>query len=383
MIVISGQYKVSFRIDNEDYDLSNSQLEELLIFESSIDAVPTIKLTLIDDRTKTDEFPIHDGSKLEVSLELLTTDAKSEDWMPFRVFKLEIIPQTHSDKIILTGYYDAQDYFKNSQFQSFNAPSFELASILADQAGLKSDVDVSDDKQIWIRSGITGYNCLSDVVRHAYKDDTSAYVIGVTRDGVLRFYNIGERRIKIQKPKWKFLELDNQAIELEDDEIFYTDGMVTSQSGIFNRFQGYGVIASDFNLETGLVDDLQIEKLNKSSAHLQINKDLLALMKYEYLPFNVGNTHPNYSLAKLQNLKILSTFSYGYRIITSTPKDVHLFDFAEVQAKKTDSQGKRISINGLYFIDRIVTKVTVDSVIVAYNLSREGLNSDVVIEDLL
>lgn len=383
MIVVDGQYRIAFRVDGEDYDLSSSQLEELIIFESSIDAVPTMKLTLIDDRQKTNVSPIHDGSKIEISLDILTEDEKSEDWMPFRVFKFEIVPQSHSDRIVITGYYDAQDYFKNSQFQAFNSPTFGVASIIADQAGLQSDVDVSDDKQYWVRPGITGYNFLSNTVRHAYKDTSSAYVIGVTRDGVLRFYNIGERRKTLQEPKWKFIELDNQATELEDDEIFYSDGVVASQSGIFNRFQGYGAVGGNFNIEDGTVDLLQVASLDKTSAHLQINKDLLALMKYEYLPFNAGNTHANYNYAKLQNLKILSTFSYGYRVITSSPKDVHLFDFVDVQSKTTDTQEKRIATNGLYFVDRIVTKVTPESLVVCYNLAREGLNSDEVIEDLL
>ena len=373
MIRIGDQYSLSIKIDNEVYDLDRSAFHSLDIYEGVTEAVPSIMLQLKDNREKTEENPIHDASKVEISLSVLTEEEKEEEWIPFRVNKISVVESRGMDILQFSAYYDAPNYLKLSRFEAISGPSFAVAEEMASQSNLQVETDNSDDSQVWIRPGMTGYNFLSDVARHAYSDNNSAYAFCVTRKGVLRYYNIGERRKK-RRPVWKFVQLDDNYSNLNKDSVLFYDGFPTVQSGIFNRFISYGALINDYDLVTGNSETFQVESLQKSTKSLQINPELLGMTRFRYSPISVGNTHENYNQALLQNLTILGTFSSNYTLITTRPKDVNLLDVVQLQAVIKDTKESRRSVNGLYFVDRIVTKLSATDVTVTYNLVREGVN---------
>lgn len=380
-MIIGGQYSLTLKFDNIEYDLEVSQLEELSIFEDVITSVPTIKLTLVDNKVNQDILPIHDGSVLEVLLQPLSDDEAIQQSLQFRVFTNKAFSQTDSDKIEITGYFDVPNIFKNANFQAINGGSSQAAARIASDSNLVFDGDATNDSQLWLQYGITGGQFLREITRAAYLDDNSAFVSCVTRAGELRFYNIGNRRRN--NTIWSFIETDNPALLTDTDQIPIVDSFRDVNSGVLNSWRGYGVYAKEDNLVENIENDIFIENIGKSTDLLNINSTLIEPTKFESGAMNFGNTHKNYFRAQIQNTQILSTFSVGVNILTNVPKDIQLLDRARLLKRSETEVSLKGTESGDYFVDAIATHIYSNALITKYHLIKEGLNTNRSVPDLV
>lgn len=386
MIIIKGEYEFALNVDGIDLALGENLLESFLMIEAVMDAVPVCKIVLRDIPEEINSVGLFDGSRVTVSVRVLNAAGGRNIIIPFRIFQIEVEPETHSDKVQLWCYYDAPDYLKDAGFEFIDGTSSDAAAAIARKSGLRVDVDQSADSQVWIRQGMTGYAFLQKVARSAYLNDRSAYAVAVTREGQLRYYNVGGRLSR--KPVWKMRTSDSDADQLGDDELHIDSYVTRIDSGLMNRFSGYGILSKEFDITTGVdgtPSDVALTNLEKSTEKLQINSELTKPPRYEGSPWTLGNTHPKYVQATLQNKRILSTFSTNQKISSTTQRDVHLLDRVELQVHaNSPERGKfRDFMNGLYFVDRIATHVTPQDVKFKFNLTREGYNPQRSIGQLL
>ena len=385
MHYLVGQYRLTIRINDEDIDLFQIKLEKLEIFESVTEALPNIKLILEDDHTLSEEVKVYDGSKITIGLTPLVDNEDTEIFYVYRVFSVTTVPRTYGDRLEIVAYLDASDYLKDIQFQSIDGTSRDVARLLARQSNLEFEGDFANDRQTWIRCGQTGFLWLTDVSRHAYNNSSSAYVFCVTRSGRLKFCNIDTRRNL--DVAWKFVSTDDIRAPHENDEILIEDIQIRLNSGILNRWAGYGRLSSEFDIVAGDIGEggqYQVNRLDKSTDYLEINKELRNVPRYDSSPFNVGNVHDNYVRAELQNRTLISTFSTNVRCISRSIKEVQLLDRVSFSSvKRRGNVENRIALNGNFFVDKIKIDIYVNSVVVLYNLVREGVNNTDVNPDLI
>ena len=378
MLIINGEYEVALKIDGEELNLDDTVFSGIQIYETATEAVPTCKLVLRDTIEDSRPLRVFDGALVELSYKSMRAEDDQATYASFRVFQIEVEPETSADKVTVWCYYDAPDYFKDAGFEFIEGMSSDVARELATLSNLTPDVDAARDSQIWIRHGLTGYLWLLQTARAAYLDDQSAYVAAVTRTGNLRYYNLGKRRN--EGPKWVFISSDRDVTSLRENEIHVGQFSTKIDSGVFNRFAGYGNLSREFNICTGIdgsPSDIAMKNIDKSTDKIQVNRELTKPPRYDGSPWNIGNVHDNYTKALLQNQRILSTFSTNQRVAASQQKDVQLLDRVELQVHARTGPRERLRdfMDGLYFVDRIATHIEPSAVKFYYNLCREGFNS--------
>lgn len=384
---LGGQFKLDVRIDGQPYDFSGSFFNRLDIFESVAEMVPTFKLQLLDDGKLTDVLPIHDGSLVEFALEpeARKTDEEPADYMPFRVWGTEQGggSETLGTYLKIVGYYDVPGLFKDASFFSMRGNSSDVVQEIAKRSSLQFDGNPSVDSQMWYAHGITGGAFLKEITRAAYATPSSAYVNAVTRTGDLLYHDVSRRMS--QPPKWKFVEKDriDRNTVMAQDEIWVREPTVFDYAGLMNRWRGYGVYSSFFDPVTGTSPDVTVDQFPKSVDHLNINSDLANPSRYESLPINSGNAHPNYHRALVQNLTLLSSYSFNVRHQVPFTRDLRLLDRIKVIGQNKRSRQMKTATAGDYFLDRIVTVITKNGLSQITNCVREGLNSREDIPELL
>ena len=377
MATIIGEYELNISIDGDELDFSRTVFEELSIFEAVADAVPTFKLTIHDDPGSLSAPRLFDGALVEISYRSIRVEGDPYITSRFRVFQVRVDPGTANDAIQIWGYYDAPDYFKVAGFDFVEGTSSRVARTLASKSNLSADVDSSNDQQVWIRHGMTGYLFLLEVARTAYLNDTSAYLAAITREGELRYFNVGERRF--QEPIWRFVSADVLSDLPGANEMTVVSYYTTIDSGLLNRFAGYGDLGKEFRIVDGIdgtPEDIAVRSLDKSTSVLQVNSELLEPTRYQNSPWNVGNVHDNYTKASLQNTRILSTFSTNQRVYTTNNRGVNLLDRAEVLIHNQSGNRdlSRDFMSGTYFVDRIVSNFAPKGTTFGFNLTREGFD---------
>ena len=107
MIIIKGEYEFALNIDGIDLELGDNLMESFLMVEAAMDAVPVCKIILRDIPEEADSAGLFDGSQVTVSLRSLNTEGGTNIIIPFRIFQIEVEPETHADKVMIWCYYEA------------------------------------------------------------------------------------------------------------------------------------------------------------------------------------------------------------------------------------------------------------------------------------
>ena len=85
---------------------------------------------------------------------------------------------------------------------------------------------------------------LSQVAEHAYRDKTSCYAWAVTRQGYLRYYNLTARKRK--RAAWIFTDNPLGNLDAASNIITVSRAIQKSNTGLLNKYRGYGVYAGDW-----------------------------------------------------------------------------------------------------------------------------------------
>ena len=379
-MIVGGQHSLDLSFPDSNYVVEPGELLGIEIIESVGSLLPTIEVSLNVPKVDNSMRPISDGNLIQVNLESFAGSGDSE-YMEFRVFSMNSTSSEDAYYPVVSGYYNAPDYFKDSKFYSVVGSSSDVAERVARDSGLTPVVDSSVDSQSWIRRGTSGGQFLLETSRNAYKNKTSAYVGCVTRSGELLYYNVGERRRS--EATWKFVETKNLAQEEQEDVVYVPDFSSRSSAGLLNRWKGYGTLLSEVDfVGTGNESQVYVDSLEKTTDNLQMNAELTVPSTFEVPFFNIGNTHKNFSLASMQNLQILSTYSTGIVTIFPIPKNVKLLDRVRFVHTSYVPNSLQEDFTGEYFIDRIITRVSEAGLIREVYLVKEGQNAAVPSKEL-
>ena len=380
MYSIGDQYDVAVHFDDEEIVYAATHLIELLIFERADMAVPSLRLALQDTPYLRETLRVHDACKITVEVQpRAIAYGTGYEHMVFRLLSVSTAQTPQGDTLVLHAIYDAPRYVTHIDYAAYEGTSADVARKIAADSGLREFIDASNDAQIWLRSGVSGYRCLLDILPHAWGGEGSFYGLAVTRSGYLKYVDLGKRRK--DEPYWGFV--DHQLLAdraLEDNETVFVDLKAKLNSGFFNHFQGYGVLRQEFDLLEGSYHPYQefaLGELEKTTDYLEIRKDMVEMpVRFEPGFVDVGNTHPNYLRAYAQNLRYWSTYSYRIQIVVSLPMHAyHVLDWVRVESANHIVKGLREVYSGNYFITAIQSRMSEVAFIQVLELAREGSNT--------
>lgn len=379
-MIIGDDFKVEFTVDGRDVDLfEQGFLNRAKVVEQVSNILPTLELEMGDVLADSDFPSIYDGMPVVLTIENVADGEQTR--MPFRVFYYGADPDKDPSDLVISCYYDAPDLFKDAKFEAIEGRSHEVAKKLAETAGLKFEGDPTSDSQTWIRPGTTGGQFLQHVTEHAYKDDTSCYASCVTRLGQLKFYNLTTR--KSRRAEWLFTQRPDADAESGNTDVWFTRPIQKSNSGLLNRWRGYGVYASQYNLLTGEKEDVYVDKIDKSTSHLNMNSNLAEPSRYLSGSVNCGNTHENYFKASVQNQQNIALYANDLQVDVGVYKPITLLDRVDVVHPEDTETALRQPMNGSYFVDGCALVITSQSLRSRYNLTREGFTTTQDMPDLL
>ncbi len=372
--VVQNKYSLDIIVNGIQLSRSNTILQQVIIAESVHQALPTVDMTLVIDNNLLEQYPLTDGSKIDLQLTINQTGQEETLRLETILWSYESYDIHEGKTVNLHCVMSAPDFFE-SRIESINGSSFDVFNLMANRSRLQLISDSSIDKQIWIRPGIRGNIWLNEVINHSWSSPKSAFVYAVTRQRELLKYNLDERASK--SPKWTFRPDREFGTDLSDTDVLYKYPKFSSQSGFFNTFFGYGKNLYSFNIETGEKDLNKAQNFTKRVNFMNYNSEREVPQRYGSLGFNNAlNVHENYFDAYAQNMRIKSLYSFRGEVLSSYFRDVRLLDRIALQLTDEPNNSRPSTNAGQYFVDKISTIITETDVTRKFSLVREGFNAD-------
>ena len=356
-------------------------LQSLTISENVHVPLPICQLQFTADEFFLDKEPLIDGSKIEI--EIYHEQLKLKEKYKFRLFNLTVKPNKTAVVYDVIGYFDTYEMFRSPYEFSTKNYSYLVFKDVAQAFSYETDLDATNDNQLWIASELNLVKWLSNIASHGWIDETSCMVWALDRNRKLLYKDISSliRRTNL-KQCYNLIPMVNSSgtIEPSSKLIPYKVATPTFKSGFENISNGgYGGDNYYFDFEQYTNQTIASRKAVASSKFVNVNKELSQGLSDTFYPFNVGNMHPNYFLATLQNSRIASLFSTYFDIVLSNWYPIHLLDTINLNYS-SDAQSTKIikALSGLYIITGINTIINPQSLQQSITLSGQGYNASVV-----
>ena len=168
----------------------------------------------------------------------------------------------------------------------------------------------------------------------------------------------------------------NNALALENRQYGYANATLNIPSGTENVLhEGYGGDDKYFDLLSYQWKYPAARKVVAESNLINISKELSNGLATNWYPFDVGNFHKNYWLARKQNARILSTYS-TYAVVKCTKlmnyRLGQIVNFALMDSQ--DIQNVVKMGTGTYIITNIAINMTSSTINSVVRLAMQGLN---------
>ena len=343
------------------------------IYESIGNPLPVCTMNLIVPIDWMDNRSIVDGTKIKFQVQCKTLDI--DESYTFRLFNIKKVDLTQNNvQLEVEGILDFYDGYSHANDFNMYGPSSEIFKKVASQFGLQSDIDSTNDSQLWVAGQKNIFQFFNYLMRYAWIDNTSAMFWCLDRKKILLFKNLTSLFRNRQDKVYSFVQAGIP--DQKDKQFTYAKVKGSIQSGVNNlRNDGYGGSDTYFDLASYSWKDVKATKVVAESNLINISKDLSRGLAQEWFAFDVGNFHKNYYLAYKQNKRILSTYS---TFITLTTEFLQKFRLGEiVMFEYMDSKNKENKLDcmsGTYMIDAIHTEISLNTINCVCELVMQGLN---------
>lgn len=343
------------------------------ITESICSPIPTCKMKLSIPLGWLDGRSIVDGTIFLI--EIKNEDMNLYESMKFRIFNVTKI-RINQDfaEIEIDGILNFYDGYKDGNPYNQYSSSADVFRNAAAMTGIECDVDDTNDEQLWVAGENNLYQFLMKTATHGWADETSAMIWCIDRHKILLYKNLTTLFRTRSNNIGTFIQLPHP--ESEDKVYGYTQAEVSIQAGYENLINhGYGGEDRYFDLLTYEWTDVSAKKVVAESNLINISKELSQGLSQSWFPFDVGNFHKNYWKAKLQNNRILSTYSTYVNIACSYFMPYRLcqivrFNFTDAQ----DIENRVKSLSGIFSICAIKIEFCTSSITCNLQLVMQGLN---------
>ena len=345
---IKGGVVIGLRINESQIDMRGCSFSHFTIRESIYYSLPTLDFVLFDYAGQIPSGSVTHGTKVQV---LFGDEVSGEAaWYRFTVFNNTPVASRDTGGVTYTisCVYEAYDYIFDKKAFSIESTSGGVVAMIAARNGMKSEVDPTQDRQIWFNTHMTQSRFLQDVVTDtAYLNDTSVFRLGYSLgDNTLILRNLAKIKGSVYTP------VVSNILELNPDLLF-TEYSFQNSGGQTSVVDGVaGVSTHEKDLITGDQSLYSKVKVTVNNKGINITDGIAGSVKTKVrmAPLNMGNTHDNKQRATNQNRRLNALYSMQVEVLVHKFTTLRLFDPVTMHFMDPSTNQSDPATEGMYLL---------------------------------
>lgn len=340
---VEGQWSGGMIIGGYEIPLNPSVLTSFNLFNSIHQSLPSLDVTFKDDGAHIiNSLGIGDGTPVSITL----GDGKNGDTgsMSFKVVGDPQSKPGYSTEIVsFSAVLDHLPYMRKIISGSTKGTSGDAIAMAASQAGLKTEIDSTNDSMVWLPNNKPLAAFVRHVAERGWASATSCMLTGVTDGSLLRYKDLDK------------IISGGASVEYGVNGIPVLQHVITSKSHVQNNIAGYG------STSTTLMGDGSFKELakigmrmigNRAAAGAEMSASLGSLGgRIETRPLDAGNTHDKWAEAQHQNRRIKSNFAFDVNILIDVLTDESkILNGSDLMLYSKATGGILTSVTGSYII---------------------------------
>jgi len=348
---VAGQWALEVKLDGRDLGLDPSLLNNIAVISNIHQHLPSVSFNFKDTTGKELDRLVGDGAQIDISIGIPNNVFSG-------TFRTSGQPSTdHGGSMNMIGYsgfLDKIGWMKKVVDRAYPGSSSSVISQIAKQAGLKVDVDPTNDVMNWLPNETTLVQYARHVTERAFSSDSSAMILATTLSGTVRYKDLNN-----------LISAGAKAVFSQTGRGFPILGIsAKSKSNVANAAQGYGTtsmgVKEDGSIFEGNKVSLKmLSGSNPISSFMQGAIGSLGTRINNFVPLS-GNTHDNWFKAMHQNPRIKSSYAFDVSILTDVPTGLELLDTADLHPLNMPSKEEAKALSGKYIVTAI-TKTIVNN----------------------
>lgn len=330
MYRVQNKIEVGLNINGQDINFLDVPFGFITLRNHWDYQLPTCTFTLFDVVDVFRQNPLSEGSIVQVYMSHIGSSVSQ--WMPFRIFSHT--ESNHQGQTVyrVSCYYDAVEYWKTRQIESFEDTSSNIIEQIASRAGLNVDADVSLDRGIWINSNQTWSQFLNNIILPSTYSDAESYFRSVISS------NFGGIKLK-----------DMTRLMYEQSAAFVTNAAkdfgnaiveykAHDLSGWRNTEGGYGLNSTYYDSVRGQIGTTSGLDVRKNTERLNLNRQLIEREGkssfHDKRPLNMGNKTREVEEAEARNLRQTAIWSSAMDLLMRSFTNLDVFAPLDVEIVK-------------------------------------------------
>lgn len=370
-----GIYDVELLIDGlSPFNTNGVSFVSLDIYEAIMNPVPNCVLRMIIPLKWLENRTITDGTLLTIGIK--APKQNIDERYDFRLFNIEKLKLNQNFVTVeISGVIDFYQGYKAGNDINSYGKSSEMFTKIASLGGLQTDIDPTNDAQLWIAGERNIYLFMSDIAAHGWIDETSAMFWCIDRQKRLLYKNLTTLFRNRQENIYTFTQ---RPPEQKTDKLYFynnVEGHILSGTNNLQN-EGYGGEDYYFDLTSYATKSVAARKVVAESKMINISKVLSQGVITQIYPMDVGNFHKNYYLALKQNKRILSTYSTYLTITTGNLQSFRLAQICNIEFMDSQTRdNKSTTVSNVCMIDAIHTTITTSNITAVLEVTMQGLNN--------
>lgn len=378
---IKNFYNLNVFIDELNiFETGGCTLVDLKINEGITIPIPTCSLIISVPVQWMNQYTMVDGTLIRIDIEAPTFDLSES--LYFRLFDIQKIAINQQlCTVSLSGMLDFYPGYRDANEFNLYATSSDVFKNIAKKLKLTSDIDQTNDLQLWVSGEDNLYQFLSRMAKFGWVNETSAMLWWFDRHKILLYKNLTTLFTQRSGNIWKFVQKDFPDITKNEYEYTLADTNIPSGSENIAK-EGYGGEDKYFDLPSYSWKTVAATKAIAGSSLINLNKTHSKGLASAWYPFDMGNFHKNYWLARKQNARLLALYSTYVNLTCQYLMNYRVGQI--VSFNLTDGRDIHNKINlasGLFFINAITININTQNISTNLQLGMQGLNGSTVIQE--
>lgn len=376
----ADKYVAAMTINDNYYPVTTSAVHEIVVTSSIHTFLPMLRI-IADDPLNIltnkitgggSDYTLGDGTRIGISLGRSETDP-----LKLRKFRLSGTPKvTQSNRgsvLKISAMADALRWLREVVTGAYQGTSAEILKELAIESGigLLAPHD-TNDSMIWLPNRKSRAKFAQFIMDHGWRSPESCMLLGMDTERVLRYMDVSE--IAQEKAKFSIkymLEPENKTDLIAQKALVFTSALANLLGGYPTQLAGENVDGQE-----NIFRDVNVVK---HGDYLDINQSIskdITLSKSKIFPINVGNVHPYFHEAELQNERHASTFKIFIDVILDSFSGIRLFDVVDFAMNDTINGIKQNNYSGTYFVTARATGIIAGEYFEKIRLATNARNID-------
>lgn len=355
MIRVEGQFVAEINGD----DIKTDDLVMLAIYETTGLGLPTFTLRFQTKDPELIKKYTDPACKLTIGLGKDEIQFKAD----YSVFNKHVMNSQGADNFMvhLTGVASSLTYLTKQQSKSYrDKKSSEVWTEVMDRNGLKSEVETTNDKMLWLQTGVTDRLFMRDVTQHGFYGSLDPLLFCIRRD--LK---------SIYKPLSKLKTKKGIIGNMESADVISNDFAIKNLGGAMSAIGGKDRTIPYFDMEKGQYKTNVGSVTPQISSSAGLSEDYTKIQEVVKLNKNV---HSHWWDSYSQNIQLLTSLS-STRLTVRLHEyhDIFALDYYEVLNQSQQGGEPMTPVNGMWIVTGVTTMIQQHDFVQYIMLSRETL----------